>query len=71
MVNTTATSTVTMATSSVSEGLYQEEEWSDPLESIRGICSNITSGIHVDIMYAISGKANGIPINEIVGAKIR
>ena len=40
-------------------------------ERITGYCDNITSGIHVDIMYTEAGLSNGQPRYEIVGAHIR
>ena len=42
-----------------------------PIDNRTGICWNITTGIHLDILYAETGKSNGYPIYEILGAKVR
>nr|XP_022344655.1 uncharacterized protein LOC111137481 isoform X2 [Crassostrea virginica] len=36
----------------------------------QGLCVDIISGIHLDIMYAVTGKLNATPIYEVIGAKI-
>lgn len=36
-----------------------------------GRCTDIPSGIHVDILYALAGTSNWGVIREIVGAQIR
>ena len=36
-----------------------------------GFCTNIISGINLDVLYGESGMANGVPTNEIIGASIR
>lgn len=35
-----------------------------------GFCTNIISGINLDVLYGESGMANGVPTNEIIGASI-
>ena len=42
-----------------------------PVDNRTGICWNITTGIHLNIMYAETGKSNGFPIYEILGSKVR
>ncbi|ESO97721.1 hypothetical protein LOTGIDRAFT_228304 [Lottia gigantea] len=41
-----------------------------PGESLQGICTDLTTGIHLDILYGETGQGNGYPIQEIVGARI-
>lgn len=41
------------------------------LSSRQGICYNITTGIHLEIMYAETGRSKGYPLLEVVGAMIR
>ncbi|XP_062613732.1 uncharacterized protein LOC134275462 isoform X1 [Saccostrea cucullata] len=36
----------------------------------QGLCVDIISGIHLDVMYAITGKLNATPIHEVIGARI-
>lgn len=36
-----------------------------------GFCTDIISGINLDVMYGESGKANGVPTKEIIGAYVR
>ncbi|XP_041348433.1 tectonic-2-like isoform X2 [Gigantopelta aegis] len=40
------------------------------VDFIKGVCANITNGIHLDIMYGESGRARDYPIREIVGARV-
>ncbi|VDI62598.1 tectonic-2 [Mytilus galloprovincialis] len=35
-----------------------------------GFCTDIISGINLDVMYGESGKANGVPTKEIIGAYV-
>ena len=42
-----------------------------PVDNRTGICRNITSGIHLDILYAETGRSNDYPIYEILGGKVR
>ena len=37
----------------------------------QGLCVDIISGIHLDIMYAVTGKLNATPVYEVIGARIR
>lgn len=37
----------------------------------QGLCVDIISGIHLDVMYAVTGKLNATPIYEVIGARIR
>lgn len=37
----------------------------------QGLCVDIISGIHLDIMYAVTGKINATAIYEVIGARIR
>lgn len=41
-----------------------------PVDNRTGICRNITSGIHLDILYAETGRSNGFSIYEILGGKV-
>ncbi|XP_048768983.2 tectonic-2-like isoform X2 [Ostrea edulis] len=36
----------------------------------QGLCVDIISGIHLDIMYAVTGKINATAIYEVIGARI-
>lgn len=36
----------------------------------RGLCVDIISGIHLDVMYAVTGKLNATPIYEVIGSRI-
>ena len=40
-------------------------------ENLVGRCENIPSHINVDIMYAEVGLNNGLPLRQIIGARIR
>jgi hypothetical protein len=40
------------------------------LEDLTGVCHNITTGIHIDILYAQAGLSNFQPIYMVVGARI-
>lgn len=40
-------------------------------EARRGVCFNVTSGIHLEIMYAETGQSNRFPLLEVIGASIR
>ncbi|CAC5366675.1 TCTN2 [Mytilus coruscus] len=37
---------------------------------ISGFCTDIVSGINLDVMYGESGMANGVPTKEIIGAYV-
>ncbi|KAK6184482.1 hypothetical protein SNE40_006950 [Patella caerulea] len=41
-----------------------------PIDDLKGICYNITSSINLHVLYAETGKGNGYPIREILGAGI-
>ncbi|XP_045171552.1 tectonic-2-like isoform X2 [Mercenaria mercenaria] len=41
-----------------------------PVDNRTGICYNITSGIHLEIFYGVTGKSNSFPIYEILGSKV-
>jgi hypothetical protein len=62
-VTTAANQTTT--TGSTTTGNYSY------LDELTGICRNITSGVHIDILYAQAGLSNYQPIYNIVGARIR
>ena len=36
-----------------------------------GMCTEMVTGIHMDIMYGETGKANGQPIYEVMNAFLR
>ena len=42
-----------------------------PVDNRTGICRNITTGIHLDILYAETGRSNDFPIYEILGSRVR
>ncbi|KAL3856811.1 hypothetical protein ACJMK2_011528 [Sinanodonta woodiana] len=41
-----------------------------PVDNLTGICYNMTNGIHLDIMYAETGRSNNNSIYEILGGRI-
>ena len=42
-----------------------------PIDNRTGICRNITTGIHLHIMYAETGRSNNFSIYEILGSRVR
>ena len=40
------------------------------VDQLVGRCASVPASIHVDIMYALVGKINYVPVYEIIGAKI-
>ena len=42
-----------------------------PIDNRTGICRNITTGIHLHIMYAETGRSNNFPIYEVLGSRVR
>jgi len=40
------------------------------LDSVQGLCDNVTSRVVVDIFYAKAGQSDGTPLYVLVGAKI-
>ncbi|KAL8614011.1 hypothetical protein ACOMHN_023246 [Nucella lapillus] len=43
----------------------------DPLSVRGGVCKNAVSGIHLEVLYAETGRSNGYPLLEVVGAAVR
>ncbi|XP_071093740.1 uncharacterized protein [Haliotis cracherodii] len=41
-----------------------------PIDNVRGVCANITSGVNLVVMYGETGQVNGYPIREVVGARV-
>ncbi|KAL8614010.1 hypothetical protein ACOMHN_023245 [Nucella lapillus] len=35
------------------------------------VCKNAVSGIHLEVLYAETGRSNGYPLLEVVGAAVR
>ncbi|KAK3606484.1 hypothetical protein CHS0354_041435 [Potamilus streckersoni] len=40
------------------------------VDNLAGICYNMTNGIHMDVMYAETGRSNNNSIYEIIGGRI-
>ncbi|XP_025093052.1 tectonic-2-like isoform X2 [Pomacea canaliculata] len=66
---TTAASNTPTAANTTAGGMENVEV--SLLSSRQGICYNITTGIHLEIMYAETGRSKGYPLLEVVGAMIR
>lgn len=66
---TTAASNTPTAANTTAGGMENVEV--SLLFSRQGICYNITTGIHLEIMYAETGRSKGYPLLEVVGAMIR
>ena len=43
----------------------------DPLSLSRGVCRDVVSGIHLEVMYAQTGSNKKYPLLEIIGAAVR
>ncbi|XP_076472923.1 uncharacterized protein LOC143302233 [Babylonia areolata] len=43
----------------------------DPLSVRGGVCRDIVSGIHLEVLYAETGRNNHYPLLEVVGAAVR
>ncbi|XP_070204032.1 mucin-2-like [Littorina saxatilis] len=68
IVTVTIPTTTTLPTST--ENSTQEVPF-DPLSLRSGVCRDVVSGIHLEIMYAETGRNNRYPLLEIIGAAVR
>jgi len=41
------------------------------VDSVNGLCDNVTSGVAVDVFYAKAGQSHDTPLYMLVGAKIK
>ena len=41
------------------------------LQSVKGLCDNITSGAVVDVFYAKAGQSHETPLYVVVGASVK
>ena len=54
-----------------SPGDYEVDGNKTYWENLVGQCENVPSHINVDILYTEVGLNNGLPLHQIIGAKIR
>ncbi|XP_067680364.1 mucin-3A-like isoform X2 [Haliotis asinina] len=41
-----------------------------PVDNVRGVCANITSGVNLVVLYGDTGQVNNYTIREVVGARV-
>ena len=70
-VATTTAADVTGTTGATVTTTSPADMYSSYISQLQGRCPNIPAGIHVEVLYSEAGKANYVPIYNIIGAKIR